>query len=73
MNLIRTCQCDIPLCAKCLGINCEDDSCFVHTIQNKIQAKERILKDLLNNHKKLNKTEDNIVKFRKEINRLKNL
>ena len=31
----RVCLCKEPLCAKCLGINCEDKNCKIHTINNK--------------------------------------
>ena len=31
----KICFCDIPDCAKCLGINCKDKDCLVHTKANK--------------------------------------
>ncbi len=35
MSENKKCLCDDPQCAKCLVVNCEDDSCSVHTLQNK--------------------------------------
>jgi len=29
------CRCDNPTCAKCLGVNCQDDNCPVHTNERK--------------------------------------
>ncbi len=35
------CLCDKPLCAKCLGINCQDVGCPTHTEKDKIAWHER--------------------------------
>jgi len=32
---IRQCLCDNPTCAKCLGVNCQDKNCPVHTRERK--------------------------------------
>ena len=32
---IKKCLCNNPTCAKCLGINCQDKDCSVHTKVNK--------------------------------------
>lgn len=42
----KQCHCETALCGKCLGINCTDDNCNVHTIPSKIKAKRRILENL---------------------------
>jgi hypothetical protein len=31
----RKCQCDDPSCAKCLTVNCKDDECPIHTMEEK--------------------------------------
>lgn len=33
----KKCSCVAPACAKCLGSNCHDDNCPIHTIENKIR------------------------------------
>lgn len=32
---LKECKCDEPDCAKCLLVNCQDESCKVHTSENK--------------------------------------
>jgi len=66
MNVLKKCQCDTPLCAKCLGGNCHDDNCDIHTLQNKIRTRERIIRE-----QKL--TDDKLLIYRNEIDRLKSL
>ena len=66
MGLVkRKCLCDNPTCAKCLGVNCEDDGCAIHSVKDKIRFKERIMDNL--------KDKSKIIKLIKEIERLKNL
>lgn len=68
-NIInKKCRCDDELCRKCLAINCEDDTCSVHKIGNKIKAKEQILQNLSASKKK-----KDIRKFAADIERLKGL
>ena len=31
----KKCLCDTPTCAKCLGVNCQDKNCSVHTKERK--------------------------------------
>ena len=64
----KKCLCDDELCRKCLAINCEDDTCSVHKIGNKIKAKEQILKNLAASKKK-----KDVRKFTADIERLKGL
>jgi len=37
----RKCLCPEPLCGKCLGINCQDKSCLIHTKKEKIAWRKR--------------------------------
>lgn len=37
----KTCNCDEPLCAKCLSVNCKDKNCITHTQENKDRWKRR--------------------------------
>lgn len=30
------CLCTDPQCAKCLGVNCQDKDCVIHTLEAKI-------------------------------------
>ena len=59
---MKKCLCDNPTCAKCLGLNCKDDNCMVHSIKDKIRMKTRILNNL--------KNQDEIFEFQKEIEKL---
>jgi hypothetical protein len=34
--LTKKCECDTPLCAKCLSVNCIDKGCLTHTKEAKI-------------------------------------
>lgn len=61
---IKKCLCRIPYCAKCLGSNCQDDNCKIHTISEKIRVK----KYFLSNVKDKNKKQEQIA----EIKRLEN-
>lgn len=47
----RSCLCDNPFCAKCLGVNCEDDNCLIHSIKNKIGFKMIIVNNLKDKNK----------------------
>ncbi len=40
IRYIEKCKCDDHQCAKCLTVNCEDDSCSVHTMKNKEKRRE---------------------------------
>ena len=37
----RVCLCLLPLCAKCLGSHCENDSCSTHTKELKEQFRRK--------------------------------
>ena len=37
----KQCLCDNPTCAKCLGVNCQDDNCKIHTKEAKLKFKNR--------------------------------
>lgn len=37
----QKCLCDNPLCAKCLGVNCEDKDCKIHTHEAKVQWQKK--------------------------------
>lgn len=67
-NDVKKCLCDEPLCAKCLGVNCEDDNCKVHSFGDKLRAKRRILSNLEASGKEAKKTE--IAKYRLEVERI---
>lgn len=45
----KKCLCNNPTCAKCLGINCQDKDCKVHTKDLKMAWRKRWEM----NHKKL--------------------
>lgn len=38
----KKCLCDDRLCGKCLGVNCEDENCLIHTKEAKARHRERI-------------------------------
>lgn len=38
---VKKCLCKTPLCAKCLGTNCEDKDCQTHTKEEKIAWRKR--------------------------------
>ncbi|HEY4496480.1 MAG TPA: hypothetical protein VJC04_03985 [Candidatus Paceibacterota bacterium] len=65
----KKCLCNEPLCAKCLGIGCEDDGCKKHSVADKIRSKQKILNSLLNKKK----DGQGVAKFRSEIERLQDL
>lgn len=54
-NYSKKCHCNTPLCRKCLGLNCSDDNCKVHTIENKIKTKLVILDNLKKIQQKIEK------------------
>jgi len=37
----KKCLCDNPTCAKCLGINCQDKDCQIHTKERKESWRRR--------------------------------
>lgn len=37
---IKKCLCESPLCAKCLGVNCTDANCLIHTEARKESYKK---------------------------------
>jgi hypothetical protein len=37
----KKCKCDVSDCAKCLGINCQDKNCSVHTKERKKAWRDR--------------------------------
>lgn len=37
----KECLCNNPICAKCLGGNCQDKSCPIHTKKGKIDYRKR--------------------------------
>lgn len=41
INMGVTCQCEDPLCTKCLGANCKDDNCPTHTAEKKLAYRNR--------------------------------
>lgn len=45
---IKPCLCEDPQCAKCLVVNCEDDNCKVHTMDNKLKRRSYYKKDMQN-------------------------
>jgi len=38
---VQKCVCDEPQCAKCIGVNCQDDNCPIHTIEKKLAYRKR--------------------------------
>ena len=38
---MKKCICDSSTCAKCLGANCEDKNCIIHTKERKEAWKNR--------------------------------
>jgi DNA segregation ATPase FtsK/SpoIIIE-like protein len=38
----KKCECNNPLCAKCLGVNCDDDSCITHTKETKLRFRTKL-------------------------------
>jgi len=67
---VKKCLCNETLCAKCLGINCEDDNCKIHSLGDKIRSKRRILGNLM---ARGNPSKIEISKYRSEIEKLDNL
>jgi excisionase family DNA binding protein len=45
MQEIKECLCDNPTCAKCLGINCQDDNCKIHTFEAKLKFRNKIMEN----------------------------
>lgn len=37
----KKCLCDNPTCAKCLGLNCKDKNCPIHTKEKKEDWRRR--------------------------------
>ncbi len=35
LHVLQKCLCDNQTCAKCLGINCQDKNCKIHTKERK--------------------------------------
>lgn len=60
----KKCLCNLPSCAKCLVLNCEDDNCPTHTLLNKIRRKRIFFNNF---------TSKEQMALEKEIERLKNL
>jgi len=42
---LEKCLCDNPTCAKCLGVNCQDDNCKIHTKEAKLKFRNRIMQN----------------------------
>lgn len=42
----RECLCEEPNCAKCLGSNCSDVDCEIHTRQAKLKYKKQLLNNI---------------------------
>ncbi len=40
---VHKCLCDNPDCAKCLGVNCNDNNCSVHVLSRKMQRRHPAL------------------------------
>lgn len=49
---IKKCLCNTPYCAKCLGSNCQDDNCRIHTIPEKIRVRKHFLPNIKNEKKR---------------------
>ena len=41
--MTKECLCDTSTCAKCLGVNCQDDNCKIHTLEAKQKFRNRIM------------------------------
>lgn len=52
MKKNKRCLCNTPYCAKCLGSNCQDDNCKVHTIPEKIRVRKHFLPNVKDKKKK---------------------
>lgn len=48
----KKCFCSIPHCAKCLGFNCQDDDCKIHTIPKKIKTRKYYLSNVKDKKRK---------------------
>jgi len=70
----KKCLCKEPLCAKCLGVNCREDNCKVHTLENKIKYKQRMLNNI-SNKLDIDKLEVEIMRLSKLLisNKIKDL